>query len=86
MPLVVVLDANVLYPIALTDFFLTVAGRGLFRPHWSTEILREIERNLLKNQPALTTAMLAYRLSEMNRCSTLTLSRSASSPSAPRSP
>lgn len=67
MPLVVVLDANVLYPIALTDFFLTLAGRGLYQPHWSAEILHEVERNLLENHPDLTAAALAYRFSEMNR-------------------
>jgi predicted nucleic acid-binding protein len=67
MPLVVVLDANVLYPIALTDFFLTLAGNGLYQPHWSTEILREVERNLLVDHPGLTAETLAYRFREMNR-------------------
>ena len=67
MPLVVVLDANVLYSIALTDFFLTLAGRGLYRPHWSTEILHEVERTLLKNHPGLKSDALAYRFREMNR-------------------
>lgn len=67
MALVVVLDANVLYPIALTDFILTLAGYGLYQPHWSTEILREVERNLLENYPSLTAEALAYRFNEMNR-------------------
>src|SRR5262249_29764277 len=67
MPLVVVLDANVLYSIALTDFFLTLAGGGLYHPHGTTEILHEVDRNLLVNNPSLTAEALAYRFSEMNR-------------------
>jgi predicted nucleic acid-binding protein len=67
MAFAVVLDANVLYPIALTDFFLTLAGRDLYRPHWSTEILREVQRNLLRNHPSITQAQLDYRFQEMNR-------------------
>jgi predicted nucleic acid-binding protein len=67
MAFAVVLDANVLYPIALTDFFLTLAGYGLYRPHWSTEILREVERNLLETNPDVSEAQLEYRFAEMNR-------------------
>jgi hypothetical protein len=65
--LVAVLDANVLYPIALTDFFLTLAGYGLYQPHWSTEILREVEGNLLKDHPTITSDALTYRFTQMNR-------------------
>jgi len=65
--LAAVLDANVLYTIALTDFFLTLAGHGLFRPHWSTEILNEVARSLLRNHPALTEPQLRYRFTQMNR-------------------
>jgi hypothetical protein len=65
--LIVVLDANVLYPIALTDFFMTLAGYGLYLPHWSSEILDEVARNLLRNQPELTKAQLAYRFAQMAR-------------------
>jgi predicted nucleic acid-binding protein len=67
MAFAVVLDANVLYPISLTDFFLTLAGYGLYRPQWSTEILREVERKLLEKNSKLTAEDLAYRFSEMNR-------------------
>jgi hypothetical protein len=45
---VVVLDANVLYGIEVTDFFATMATRRLFRVHWSPQILEEVERNLLE--------------------------------------
>jgi predicted nucleic acid-binding protein len=67
MAFAVVLDANVLYPIALTDFFLTLAGYGLYRPHWSTEILREAGRNLLEKNPNINEDQLEYRFGEMNR-------------------
>jgi len=43
---VVVLDANVLYGIEVTDLTATMATRRLFRPHWSPEILDEVVRNL----------------------------------------
>jgi hypothetical protein len=43
---VVVLDANVLYGIEVTDFLATMATRRLFRPHWSPQILDEVDRNL----------------------------------------
>jgi predicted nucleic acid-binding protein len=62
-----VLDANVLYTIAITDFFLTMAGYGLYRPHWSTQILAEIQSNLLKARPDLKAEQLAYRFEQMNR-------------------
>ncbi len=38
---VVVLDANVLYGIEVTDLVLTMATRHLYRPHWSPQILDE---------------------------------------------
>jgi hypothetical protein len=62
-----VLDANVLYPIALADFFITTAGLGLYRPHWSPRILEEIGRNLAANRPDLTHEQIAYRLAAMDR-------------------
>jgi predicted nucleic acid-binding protein len=44
--LVVVLDANVLYGIEVTDLILTAATLRCFRVHWSPEILDEVRRNL----------------------------------------
>lgn len=67
MALSAVLDANVLYPIALADFFLTTVGLGLFRAHWSPELLDEIGRNLAKNRPDLAPEQISYRLAEMDR-------------------
>ncbi|HEX3826378.1 MAG TPA: hypothetical protein VHV82_03815 [Sporichthyaceae bacterium] len=45
---VVVLDANVLYGIEVTDFFATRGTGRLFRPHWSPQILDEVQRNLAR--------------------------------------
>jgi predicted nucleic acid-binding protein len=62
-----VLDANVLYPIGLADFFVTTAGLGLYRAHWSPEILGEVGRNLAANRPDLTGEQIGYRLGAMDR-------------------
>ncbi|MGH7869737.1 MAG: PIN domain-containing protein [Candidatus Dormibacteraceae bacterium] len=63
----VVFDANVLYPIALTDFFLTLASYGLYLPHWSQKILEEVEGNLLRNYPHITKEQLGFRFEQMER-------------------
>lgn len=56
----VILDANVLIPAAPRDTLLRAAERGLYRLHWSAEILSEVERNLVKH--GLTDAENARRL------------------------
>ena len=50
---VVVLDANVLYPYTKRDALLRFAEAGLFRARWSTKILDEWTRNILRNKPEL---------------------------------
>ena len=45
MPFSVLLDANVLFRIRLTDFLLTASEAGLFRVLWSDQILDEALRN-----------------------------------------
>lgn len=62
MAVAAVLDANVLYPIALADLLLTTAGLGLYRAHWSPELLDEVGRNLATNRPDLAQEQIAYRL------------------------
>lgn len=67
MKVAAVLDADVLYPIALADFFITTAGLGLYRAHWSPQILDEVRRNLEANRPDLSSDQIAYRLAAMER-------------------
>lgn len=62
---VVVVDANVLYSIELTDLFLTFAAHRLVRVHWSPTILDEVRRNLAKRVD-LTSDAIAYRIDRMN--------------------
>ncbi len=63
---VVVLDANILYGIEITDLFATMATRRLFRPHWSRQILEEVTRNLAQ-RPDLDPAAIERRLGHLNR-------------------
>lgn len=63
---VVVLDANVLYGIAVTDLMATMATRRLFRPHWSAQILDEVTRNLGR-RPDLDSTAVARRIDYLNR-------------------
>jgi hypothetical protein len=55
-----VLDANVLFPMALRDMLLRLAEEGCYRAHWSAEILEETRRNLVKQ--ARMSAARANRL------------------------
>ncbi|MCJ7437465.1 MAG: PIN domain-containing protein [Acidimicrobiia bacterium] len=61
----VVFDADVLYGIEVTDFFLTLATERMFRPHWSPQILDEVRRNL-RRRPELNPAAIDRRLEQMN--------------------
>lgn len=63
---VVVLDANILYGIEVTDFFATMATRRLFRPHWSPQILDEVVRNLA-SRPDLDQIAIERRVAYLNR-------------------
>lgn len=62
---VVVVDANVLYSIELTDLLLTFASHRLVRVHWSPTILDEVRRNLAKRAD-LSPEAIAYRVDRMN--------------------
>lgn len=53
MTLVALLDANVLYPAYLRDALLRMAEAGTYQVRWSREILDEMSRNILKNNPSL---------------------------------
>jgi predicted nucleic acid-binding protein len=45
----VVLDANILFSAPLRDTLLRAADAGLYRMHWSGEILEEVRRNLVES-------------------------------------
>ena len=51
---IAVLDANVLYPAPLRDFFLWQAASGAFAARWTDAIHDEWIRNLLTNRPDLS--------------------------------
>lgn len=63
---VVVLDANVLYGIEVTDLLATMATRRLFRPQWSPEIVDEVVRNLAR-RPDLDPHAIDRRIAHLNR-------------------
>ncbi len=64
--LAVVLDADVLFGIEVTDVLLTLATKRMFRPVWSTEILDEVRRNLV-TRPNMNSTAVHYRIAQMNR-------------------
>ena len=51
--LLAVLDANVLYPQWLRDVMLTLAAMGYYEPRWSTQIIDEMRRNVLADNPSI---------------------------------
>jgi PIN domain len=48
-PFVVMVDANVLFPLTLRDTVLRAAAAGFYQLRWSAEILDEMERNLVSS-------------------------------------
>lgn len=52
-PFVVVLDANVLFPVRIRDVIFSFAKEGLFRARLTDMILDEWTRNLLRLRPEL---------------------------------
>jgi len=53
MGFVVVYDACVLYPAALRDLLIRLAGSGLFQARWTVRILDECFRSIVKARPDL---------------------------------
>lgn len=49
-----ILDACVLYPFTLRDFFVSLAGTGLYRAKWTEAIQNEWIRSVLENRPDLS--------------------------------
>ncbi len=59
-PFIVVVDANVLFPLTLRDTVLRAAAHDFFQLRWTKDILDEMERNLAKT--GTTTAEKAAKL------------------------
>ena len=66
LKLLVVLDANVLYPFQLRNLLLWLAQEGLYEPLWSELILDEVQRNL-RSKAKLTEAQLDHLESQMRQ-------------------
>jgi len=56
---VVIYDVCVLYPAQLRDLLIRIANSGIVRARWSEQILDECFRNIKKNRPDLSDAVLA---------------------------
>lgn len=65
--LVVLYDANVLYPSTLRDLLIRIAQAGLVQARWTDQILDEVFRNLLANRPDLAPQNLARTRELMNK-------------------
>lgn len=64
----VVLDACVLYPPSLRDLLLTLAALDAFDVRWTEEILDELRRNVIADNPDLDPGRFSeHTLAEMRR-------------------
>jgi hypothetical protein len=66
-PFTAVFDACVLYPAPWRDLLMWLALSGRFRARWTAEFHDEWVRNLHKNRPDLTPALLRRTVDLMNQ-------------------
>lgn len=66
MSIVVIYDANVLYPNTLRDLLIRIAQAGLVQAKWTEQILDEVFENIGKNHPDIDPARLARTRNLMN--------------------
>jgi predicted nucleic acid-binding protein len=67
VPLVAVLDSNVIWSAALRDTLLRVALEGVFQPAWTDHILDDMIRTLHQRRPHLNLAALERTAELMRR-------------------
>lgn len=66
--MIVVLDANVLYPPSLRDLLLTLAALDAFDVRWSDEILAEVACNVIEDHPDIDpTRFVDHTIGSMRR-------------------
>lgn len=65
-PVTAVYDANVLYPAPLRDLLIRLAQAGLVRARWTDTIHDEWIRNVLANNPHVTSERLTRTRTLMN--------------------
>jgi predicted nucleic acid-binding protein len=63
---IVVLDANILFPVPLCDLFMHLAIVSVIRVHWSERIEAEWVRNIIGKRPNLDPSRVRHRASRMN--------------------
>jgi predicted nucleic acid-binding protein len=65
VPFVALLDANVLYPIWLSDALLRMAETEVFQVRWTERILDEASRNIKASRPGQNPAAVDRRFGDM---------------------
>ncbi|WP_291914755.1 PIN domain-containing protein [Chitinophaga sp. CB10] len=65
--LVVLLDANVLYPAPIRDLLLRLSEVGVLIPKWTARIQQEWTESLLRNRPDLNRNLLTRICHEMDK-------------------
>lgn len=62
----VLYDANILYPNTLRDLLIRVAQTDLAQARWTSTILDEMHRAIIRNRPDIEPARLAVLRDRMN--------------------